>query len=169
MTEHVEKLKNHLSIQFKYIVCFFILFTLISYSLQTAGKLYYRHFDKTAYYQLNSPIPVERKENVICTYVDAYVHRRVLTPVTGTVFRQLVLINIDTGKKTHISEKYTNSFEAGVGDETIIHHWKLPCDIPLGTYQFEGIIDYKVGDIPKQLEYKTELFDIIASPSANLK
>jgi len=168
MKKQLDSVTTHISNQWKYMMIGMALFSLTSISLRLLGQLYYQHFDNTIYYKIFSPIPVERKQVQECSYVNAYVHRVVLTPITGTVFRQLVLINIDTHQKMHISQKYTNSFEANMGDETIIHHWKLPCDIPLGWYQFEGVVDYKVGNIEKKTIYQTELFEIVASPSALL-
>jgi hypothetical protein len=166
MTEHIERFKIHLGSQYKYILGFFILFTVMSYALQSAGKLYYRYIDKTVYYDITNPITVERKQNVVCTYVDAYIHRKVLVPIQAVSVKQLVLMRVDGKKESRGS--YTTSFQADVGETTNVAHWILPCDIPLGTYMFEGIASYRINDVPKTTHFYTENFEIIATPSAEL-
>lgn len=167
MTEHIEKVRNHIHIQFKYIVGFFVLFTMMSWSLQTLSNMYYRYYDKTKYYDITNPVTVERKQVVECSFVDAYIHRKVLVPIQGTSVKQLTLIRQDNGKSERI-RSFTTDIQADVGEATMIAHWELPCGIPKGYYYFEGTVTYKVNDITKYTHFTTETFQIVASGSAQI-
>lgn len=170
MTEHIDRFTLHLNRQFKYIIGFFILFSAMSFALQTAANIYYRYYDKTRYYKITSPIPVERKENTLCSYIDAYIHRKVLAPIHGNSIKQLTLIREVDGKRERI-KSYTTDIQAEVGEDTIIAHWQLPCDTeeaPFGTYMFEGTVAYKINGNLKYEQFSTELFNIVATPSAKL-
>lgn len=168
MSEQIGKIKTHVHFQLKYIIFFFALFTLISWSLQFIAGIYYKYYDKTRYYKITSPILVERKQNTLCSFVDAYVHRKVLVPIHGNSIRQLTLIREIDGRRERI-RSYTTDIQAEVGEDTIVTHWKLPCDpkeAPFGTYKFEGTVAYKVNDYTKYEQFSTEPFEIIATPSA---
>lgn len=170
MTDHIEKAKNHFSRQAKYIIFFFGLFTLISWSLQMGANIYFKYYDKTRYYKIISPIPVERKQNTLCSYVDAYIHRKVLVPIHGNSIKQLTLIRKSDGKRERI-KSYTTDIQAEVGEDTIVTHWQLPCtaeEAPYGTYIFEGTVAYYVNENLKHEQFSTEPFEIVATPSALL-
>lgn len=170
MTDHIEKAKFHLQVQAKYIIFFFGAFTLMSWGIQSLASVYYKYYDKTRYYKITSPIPVERKQNTLCSFIDAYIHRVVLVPIHGNSIKQLTLIRQTDGKRERI-KSYTTDIQAEVGEDTIVTHWQLPCDpkeAPFGTYDFEGTVAYYVNDILKYEQFKTEPFEIIATPSALL-
>lgn len=143
----------------------------MSWGLQGVANIYYKYYDKTRYYKITSPIPVEKKQNLLCSYVDAYVHRIVVVPIFGTSIRQLTLMREIDGKKQRI-KSYTTDIQAEVGEDTIVVHWLLPCDekeAPFGSYQFEGTIQYRVYGTMKYEHFYTENFDIIATPSGVLQ
>lgn len=167
MTEHIEKVRTHIHVQFKYIVGFFILFTMMSWSLQALSNYYYRYYDKTKYYDITNPVTVERKQVVECSFVDAYIHRKVLVPIQGTSVKQLTLIRENDGKSERI-QSFTTDIQADVGEATMIAHWALPCGIPVGTYYFEGTVAYKVNDYTKYTHFITETFQVMSTASANL-
>lgn len=168
MTEHIEKVKNHVRFQFKYIIFFSILFYIISLTAQILSNIYFKYYDKTKYYDIKNPITVEKKTNFLCSYIDAYIQRKVLVPIQGTSVRQLTLIRKNDGFSQRI-KSYTTDIQADVGEGTMVAHWKLPCDpeeAPPGTYYFEGTVTYKVRDITKYTHFITENFEVVASSSA---
>lgn len=169
MTEHIEKAKEHICFQFKYMVVFFCLFAGLSFGLNQVADIYYKYFDKTRYYEIKSPITVGKMDNIACTHIDAYINRQVLVPIKGTSVKQLTLVRAEDGKSERI-RSFTTDIQAGVtnGYETMIAHWDLPCDIPLGAYYFEGVVGYRVRDIYKTEHFVTEKFNVIATPSAIL-
>lgn len=168
MTEHIDRVKTHFRLQFKYILGFFIIFTLTSWSLQTLSNLYYRYYDKTKYYDITNPVTVEQKQVEECSFVDAYIHRKVLVPIQGTSVKQLTLVRELDGRGERI-KSYTTDIQADVGEATMVAHWELPCGIPHGSYYFEGTVAYKVNDITKYTHFITEIFQIVASDSADIK
>lgn len=172
MTDHIEKLTNHISVQFKYILFFSLLFTLMSIAANQFSRVYFVYFDKTKYYEILNPVTVERKQVTLCGYVDAYINRRVLVPIQGTSVKQLTLIR-ESDKKSQRMQSYTTDIQANTTNgvyEVMITHWKLPCgDIPFGTYYFEGTVIYHINDIQKSTRFRTENFEIIATPSAIIK
>ena len=130
--------------------------------------IYYRYFDNRNYYDIVSPITVENKKNIICTYVNAYVNRKVMYPIFGTSVRQLTLIREKDGKSVRM-RSYTTNIQADVGDGVMIAHWPLPCDVPYGTYYFEGTVKYEVRGLTKYTHFYTENFDIVATSAAELE
>ena len=147
-----------------HILGFAAFFMIIGYYLP---KIYIQYFDKRVYYEITNPITVEKKVNYSCNYVDAYIHRKALVPIKGSSVRQLTLIRID-GKYQRIAN-FETPVQAEVGEATVIAHWQIPCDIPLGTYFFEGTLKYKVYDINRYTHFYTENFDIVATSSPKLK
>lgn len=171
ITHQINRFSSHINVQLKYIVFFFLLFTLMSSGIQGAANIYYIYYDKTQYYKITSPVPVEKKENELCSYVDAYIHRVALAPIYGTSIRQLTLIRKIDGKKERIAS-YTTDIQADLGEDTIIAHWLLPCtekEAPFGSYQFEGTVQYQVFGTTRYEHFFTENFDIIATPSGILQ
>lgn len=168
MTEHIDRLKQHINLQLKYILMFATLFTLLSIIAHEGSHLYFSYFDKTKYYDIVNPITVEKRTNYACGYVDAYIHRKVLAPIQGTSVKQLTLIRRDNGLNQRV-QSYVTAIQADVGEATVITHWRLPCDIDPGTYFFEGTVAYKIGDIQKTTHFYTETFDVVASHAAELQ
>lgn len=129
-------------------------------------KIYFTYFDNQVYYKINNPITVEQKTNIQCSYIDAYIHREALIDIKGSSTKQLTLIRVDkAGLRERIASYYTD-IQAEAGESTVIAHWKLPCDIPNGTYIFEGVAEYMVRDIRKTTRFYTERFEVVASSSA---
>lgn len=168
MTDHIDKVKNHVRFQFKYIISFSILFYVLSLTGQILSNIYFKYYDKTKYYDITNPITVEKRQNFLCSYIDAYIHRKVLVPIQGTSVRQLTLVRKNDGRSQRI-KPYTTDIQAEVGEGTMVVHWRLPCDseeAPPGTYYFEGMVSYKVGDITKYTHFITENFEVMATSSA---
>jgi len=131
--------------------------------------VYLQFFDTKSYYQIINPITVENKNNVVCTYIDAYINRRVLSPILGTAVRQLTLIRAKDGKTVRM-QSYTTDIQSDTGSSGVmIAHWPLPCNIPLGTYFFEGTVRYEVRGLPKYTHFYTENFEIVATPAGELQ
>lgn len=142
-----------------------VLFMVVGYYVPL---IYFRYFDTTVYYKIYNPITVEKKRNEICSYVDAYIHREALVPIKGNSVRQLTLFRLDKNGLRERIRNFSTDMQAEEGEATVIAHWPIPCDIPLGTYFFEGTVSYRVRDIEKYTRFYTENFDIIASSSARI-
>lgn len=143
---------------------FAAIFMVIGYYLP---KIYLRYFDQRVYYEITNPITVENKVNYKCSYVDAYINRKAIVPIKGSAVRQLTLIRVD-GKYQRIAN-FETPVQADIGETTMIVHWLLPCDIPVGAYFFEGTLEYKVYDITKYTHFYTENFTVKATSSAEFK
>lgn len=147
-----------------HIVIFSAAFMVIGYYLP---KIYIQYFDKRVYYEITNPITVEKKVNNKCEFIDAYINRRALVPIKGSSVRQLTLIRVD-GKYQRIAN-FETPVQADIGETTMIVHWLLPCDIPIGTYFFEGTLEYKVYDITRYTHFYTENFIVQSTSSAVIK
>ncbi len=148
-----------------HMVLFGMAFIVLGYYIP---KIYYAYFDKKVYYEITNPVIVEQKINHQCNYVDAYIHRKVLAPMKGNSVRQLTLIRENDGLKQRI-RSFSTDIQADIGEATMVVHWQLPCDIPVGTYFFEGTVEYKVFENTKYTHFFTENFIVKeATPSSKL-
>jgi hypothetical protein len=143
-------------ITFIYVALGATFFTLVGTILP---KAYLQYIDKTEYVRFVDNISLDRKLYAPCDEMKALLKldSRVASPIT-TQFR---LKRIQDGIITIVFERKSTSFVRPTnGIETIAATYKVPCELPNGTYFFTGIITYDVEGIEKNYSFTTEQFRV---------
>ncbi len=142
--------------RFLYTVAFTTLFIIFGFY---APKVWLTYFDKTDYYSVEQPVPVDKEvykpcENIIATIVRTSF---IVDSAHSTV--QVYLINGST------LNKYSPLFDDNIiiekSNARIFHlTYKLPCDLKNGKYFIQALITYHINGIPKTYIWATNAFTI---------
>lgn len=126
---------------------------------QYIPQTYYQYFDKTNYYQIQVPAPIEMRDYKACDKVDVYIIRKSLIDGQGDSIINLSLIKDGNGTRERVATE-NKRVSITAGDGTIITHWALPCEIKPGNYFFEGTVKYQVRGIDKYTAFYTQQFEV---------
>jgi len=123
------------------------------------GKLvpdvYFQFFDKTIYYSIKNPVPVDRPVYTSCDTVVLKFERSAAINTSAKATIELVLTNTDS--ETEV-QRFTKDLVLEPGTKTIYSNYWLPCDIPEGSYYYNGIVEFDVGSYKKETNFVTDRF-----------
>lgn len=128
-------------------------------------RVYYTYFDRTVYYDLESPLKVDKKSYKACEVVKASGMRFADQSTSGFEIKELVLHNADGTTQEVYRTQEPLVIQQG-GRKNITFYYFLPCslknnkDLPTGRYKWEGVIQLKFHDVQKEEFFETETFII---------
>lgn len=118
-------------------------------------EIYYKNFDHTQYYTIQS-VTVEGNKYNPGDEVLVEIHRKALITTSAVSVRELVLI------KDNVEVARVRSDLAINANEDIIHaQWELPVNIKPGIYKFQGVVTYKFRGMDKTVEFFSSSFEVV--------
>lgn len=126
---------------------------------QYIPQTYYQYFDKTVYYEIKVPAPIEPRDYKACDMVDVYIIRKSLIDGQGDSIINLSLVKDNNGTRERVTTE-NRRVSITQGEGTIITHWAIHCDVKAGKYFFEGTIKYQVRGIDKYTPFYTDYFEV---------
>lgn len=138
---------------------FAIVFVAASYLFNHVPEVYYKYVDKTVYFSIVSPTPVDKPTYKACETVVAKLQRESLIDVSGVNVRELVL-QLDDGKS--VEEVYRTEVKLAInkGRGTIYAPLTLPCVLKPGRYQWQSVVSYNIHSVEKNHYWTTEWFSV---------
>lgn len=124
-------------------------------------EVYYRYFDKTVYYEIQSPITVlDRKEFAPCEVVHFRMYRKSLVDSTSKTITQLELIKDDTSEIVEYTTLDGIIIDTNGQFVPIDIAKKLSCELEDGVYYWKGVAKYYVRGIEKTEPFRTDMFNV---------
>lgn len=125
-------------------------------------NVYFRYFDKMAYYSIEQPISVDKKFYNPCEVTRATIKRVSLINTTASSVIDLVLVKADKSEEKIIN--LNRDMAIIKGERVLTVHWPLPCDIPEGKYYWQAVMKYNVNGIERTYSYISETFNVVNKP-----
>lgn len=122
---------------------------------QGVPDLYFKYFDKTVYYSIKNPVPVEGIVHRPGEEVIIEISRDSLVTTDAVSVSELVLYS-----ENMEVEHYRRDLAITVGKENIHAVFTLPVTLREGTYYYRGVVSYKVRGIQKSAPFYTDKFEV---------
>lgn len=156
--KHIEYVADKTRQQFKYMVFFSLVFTLLSVGLKQGAEVYFMYFDNTQYYTVEVPVLTDKKVYTPCSDVNLLITRNSLIDSQGEAVVALTLVQTDGLHKR--VERYNRHIVIKKAKGTVVVPFLLPCQLTDGQYYFEGNVKYTVRGIQKNTHYYTDIFSV---------
>jgi len=164
----MQYLDQHLPKRITFAVIGLLLFVLLG---QAIPDFYFKYFDKTQYYSIIQPIPMDQKWYKPCDETTLTATRTSLIDTQASFSIDLILTKSDGTEILKVPNGHLNrdaSVKAGE-KQTISVIYPLPCELPDGIYFWQATMKYSVRGVEKQYTYITDTFNVNefgASPDA---
>lgn len=122
---------------------------------QAIPNIYFRYIDKTVYYEIKSPVEVEKSEYKPGETVVVEFNRNSLICTEATSVVDLVLYE-NNREVTH----YKRDIALDIGKQKVQAIFDLPQNLTPGNYFFRGVVSFRVRDVPKTASFYTDTFDV---------
>lgn len=152
MTKHLETLTNRIRDQLVHMALFAVMFASLGYFIP---RIYFQYFDHTEYYKVVSPIAIHGGPFKQCATIPITIHRVALVDLYGKSVINLFLIKESGKEKLHEGSR---EMVITKGEADVTTYWQLPCDIPNGTYYYDGVVNYSINGVFRQTFFSTETF-----------
>ena len=124
-------------------------------------ETYYRYFDKTVYYEIQSPITVLEKHNFSpCEIVHFRMYRKSFVDSTSKTITQLELVRNSTSEIVEYATLDGIIIDTKGQFVPIDIAKKLSCDLEAGTYYWKGVAKFYVRGIEKSESFQTDMFNV---------
>lgn len=157
MTEHAKRFAGRFQEQLYVIALFAFIFSSVSFGINQLTDYYYKHLDKTQYYSVLSPAKTVSKSYRACEGVEVVISRNALVDMRAKSLIHLTMRNKIDKRIMSVQKEIVIS----AGKSSYIATFKLPCDLKAGEYYFEVNVEYMIGEITKNTNYKTTLFYVL--------